>query len=1354
MNQFKKILIVTFVAIAVCTTAIATNIRSMYITNADGLSNSSVTCIYQDSHHFVWLGTWDGLNVFNGRDIQTYKYDPSNENSLSNNIIREIIEQRPNIMWIATDNGINRIDTENERIQRFHFGYDSAHSLTEHAFKLACTTDGTLFCAVDQYGLAYYEESEERFINLGLSRINLFETEGLYAFGNQLWLLDGVGRLYAITVNRDSNGKISLSQASQISDTVLYKAIFDGGGKHIPVLDTHNRLSLLDPSTGRCDECIPLPTNTPSRGELTAIVESDTILIASFSIGGAYYRTPSEKRFIPMEQLHGKAILALRSCSQQTLWAGTDGQGVIVQYPSHRYFGVILNSDIQERRSSPVRCFCTDRKGYLWVGTKGGGIFRFDGSHRLVPAQNRLTTAQGLSNNSVYCIIPGLGNDLLVGTDGQGIDICTEHAGRISPLDISLLLRNNDGFKSVYSLYLDTQKQILWAGTSGYGLIRMHLETSPTGYRVIEYKKFLYDPDDEGSISNNTIYSILPDQDGLWIGTRGGGLNRLNLQTERFTHFFHDTSNARSLSSNDVLSLNRDAAGHLWIGTSYGLNRMEQDNTFTRFTEKEGLPNNTIHGILSDARGILWISTNRGISRYTPGNTQPINYTTNDDLQNNEFSDGAYYSAPNGTFYFGGISGFNHFIPEQIHERNFSPTIGITDFKVFNNPLPPYNSAYFYHSQQGVRLNHDQHFFSIGFVALDLIDNSNCEYAYQLEGFDRDWVMASTGNTAVFTNVPPGRYIFRVRSTNSDKIWCDNELSFPVWIRHPWWARWWAFLLYAALATLIGYLIWRLVNNHLHLNKTIFLERLSQQRQQEIHEAKLRFFTNIAHEFCTPLTLIYSPCEKLLESGILNEESTKYIRIIRSNAQRMQGLISELMDFRKAETGHRVLRFEPIDLHELVHCIADNFAELNNENLINFSSSITPEHLTIVNDRDCLEKIVFNLISNAYKYTPIGGSIAVHINQDSTGKTTLSVTNTGKGIRPEELQTIFDRFKILDNFERQASRGSVTRTGIGLALTKSLVSLLNGSIRVESEINRQTVFTVQLPPVETPEPISEEIAPDSPEKESVPHTTGTPQVRHTLLIVDDEKQIRDLIEDLFSAHYTVLQAADGFAAIEVMKQQRPDLIISDILMPSMNGAELVKELKSNPFTASIPIIFLTSKVTTTDHISGYELGVDAYLPKPFHPQHLQAVVNRLIASRQSLRDYYNSPLAQSDLYNGAYIQKKDKDFLMQLNQIIEENLENEALSLPHIAELLTISRMQLYRRIRELTNLSPSEYIRSVKLDRAEHLLRTTELTVQEIMYRCGFNNKSYFYREFTKKHNCSPKEFRSKITDEEPSKA
>lgn len=1354
MNLLKPLLCPLLALIPVLPAAAsAPDIRSESITNSDGLSNSSITCICQDSRHTVWLGTWDGLNAFNGRDIRTYKYDPTDENSLSNNIIREIVEQRAGIMWVATDNGVNRIDLLNDRISRFQFGYDSANPLTEHAFMLARTDDGTLFCAVRQYGLACYDESEGHFTALNLPGIDMFETRGLRASGQKLWLLDASGSLYGITAGRDRNGRVRLAEAAQIAGQAPYRKLFDGGGRHLIATDDRRTLCLIDPATGLCRERIALPEG-PGFEELTALSESDTTLLAAFSGGGVYRYCAPEKRFIPIESLLGKAVLALRQCDQQTLWVGTDGQGAVVQYPRHRNFGVVYNRDVQGRRNSPVRCFCTDERGVLWVGTKGHGIFRFGPGHRPLPESGRITTDRGLSNNSVYCLIRGLQGDLLAGTDGEGIDVCTQDGTRISELDISLLRHNDDAFGSVYSLYLDRTRNILWAGTSGYGLVRMHLETTAAGYRVTEYKKYLYDPDDASSISNNTIYSILPDADGsaLWIGTRGGGLNRLDLHSDRFRCYLHDSSDPRSPSSNDILSLARSADGTLWVGTGYGLNRMEPDGTFTRFTERDGLPNNTIHGILPDDRGAVWVSTNRGVCRFNPGGAPTVNYTMNDDLQNNEFSDGAYYRAPDGTFYLGGISGFNHFVPDRIHERSFSPEIGITDFRVFNERLPRYNDLYFSTPGNGITLDHDQRFFSIGFVAFDLIDNRNCEYAYMLDGFDRDWVTASTGGTAVFTNVPPGRYTFRVRSTNSDKVWCDNTLSFPVRIRHPWWARWWAFVLYALLCGQIGYLIYRIVRNHVALNKALFLERLSQQRQQEIHEAKLRFFTNIAHEFCTPLTLIYSPCEKLLEQSGLDESSAKYLRIIRSNAARMQGLISELMDFRKTETGHRVLRFERIDLHELVCCIADNFAELNRENRIDFTLRIHPQDLTAVSDRDCLEKIVFNLVSNAYKYTPAGGSIAVDIRSDTDRNTILAVTNTGKGIRPEELQTVFDRFKILDNFERQVSRGSVVRTGIGLALTKGLVSLLGGSIRVESQVGSRTVFTVELPPATLPQAEAPGPEPESepaPKPESEP--AAAPEGRRSLLIVDDQEQIRDLIADLFADRYTVLQAADGRQAIEVMKRQRPDLILCDIIMPAMNGPELVKELKSNPFTASIPVVFLTSKVSLADHISGYDLGVEAYIPKPFHPRHLQAVVNRLISSRESLRDYYNSPMAQTDLYNGNYMAQKDRDFLVQLNRTIEENLENESLDLAHIASTLAVSRMQLYRRIRELAGVSPSEYIRSVKLDRAAHLLRTTELTVQEVMYRSGFNNKSYFYREFTQKYASSPKEFRNRKTEGRP---
>lgn len=1371
MMRFKSILLLL---LAYPMSIWASDIQSVYITNANGLSNSSVTCIYQDSRSLVWLGTWDGLNLFDGRDIRTYKYDPYDPNTLSNNIIREVAEQRLGIMWVATDHGVNRIDMLTNRVERFYFGYEQANPLTEHSFLIASDGKGSLFCAVRKYGLAYYDENTHSFVALNLPGVDLFDITGMYcdSLNHNLWLLNGDGHVYYTRIEYSPTGKINLTNVQEIPYSIPFRKIFAGGGNHVILQDDHLTLCLVNPQTKCIEQSIPLQYSS-GKGEITSIIESDTTLQIAFSIGGVYRMSFSERTLISEEGLERKAVLALRQCSQNILWVGTDGQGVIMRYQRHRNFGVVYNREVQSNRNSPVRSFCTDSKGILWVGTKGDGIYRFNQNGNHSTLINRISVTEGLSNNSVYCIIPGLHDDLMAGTDGSGIDICSSDGNRISKLDISLLLRNNDGFGSVYSLWLDQSKQILWAGTSGYGLIRMHLDSQNNRYRVVEYKKYKYDKDDLNSISNNTIYTILPcsDGSGLWIGTRGGGLNRLDFTTEHFKKYRHNASEPHSLSSNDVLSLSYDTRGNLWIGTGYGLNRMENNaesgkTIFTRFTERDGLPNNTIHGIVCGPHDILWISTNRGISRFHPSGEQPINYTMGDGLQNNEFSDGAYWRSRNGTIYFGGISGFNFFIPDAIRERSFIPRIGITEFKVFNDQRPEYNDIYFSQHGKGITLDHDQSFFSIGFVAFDFIDNRNCEYAYRLDGFDREWVIAGVGHNAVYTNVPPGRYTFRVRSTNSDKMWCENELSFPIRIRFPWWSRWWAFILYGLAGIAIGFLIYRIVRNRMRFNRELFLERLAQHRQQEIHEAKLRFFTNIAHEFCTPLTLIYGPCEKLLEKN-LDEDSSKYVRIIRSNATRMQGLIAELMDFRKAETGHRALKAEKIDVGELISCIIDNFAELNRENRITLTVSVEPENLQLISDRDSLEKIVFNLISNAYKYTPTDGSITLAASRNNTDGLILSVTNTGKGIQPEDVETVFDRFKILDNFERQASRGNTVRNGIGLALTKGLVGVLGGTINVKSEVGYQTQFTVVLPPLKTLNQETENITSETTSTlENLSETThseqntnatttnfpSTPVPSHgdgplpVVLVVDDEPQIRELLTDLFAEQYHVLTAANGQEAIERMKHQRPDLIVSDIIMPVMDGPTFVAELKSNPFTAAIPVIFLTSKTTIDDRISGYEQGIEAYISKPFHPRHLLAVANQLVSNRLSLKNYYNSSLSQSDVFNGNIIAEKDKEFIVQLNHIIEENLQNEQMDLAHIASALAISRMQFYRKIKELTGSSPSEYIRLVKLDRAAHLLRTTEFTVQEIMYQSGFNNKSYFYREFSTRYNCSPKEYKSNL--------
>ena len=546
------------------------------------------------------------------------------------------------------------------------------------------------------------------------------------------------------------------------------------------------------------------------------------------------------------------------------------------------------------------------------------------------------------------------------------------------------------------------------------------------------------------------------------------------------------------------------------------------------------------------------------------------------------------------------------------------------------------------------------------------------------------------------------------------------------------------------------------------------LEELKRKQLADTYEAKLRFFTNIAHEFTTPLTLICGPIEQIMNEFHLPAKVEKYHRIIYSNAERMLRLIQELIEFRKADTSNEKPVYSRVDITALLHGVLENFSEVNEEKQINVETEISRE-MTVVTDRNAMEKIAYNLVSNAYKYTPDGGWIQIKAECGENGLV-LSVKNSGKGIKPEHRDLLFDRFVILDNYEYQASKGRIFRNGIGMALVNSLVKMLSGKITVDSEQGKYTMFTLTFPPVgedmvtaapagaeDRPGPAMEQEPETCPEL--APETDGdtgrkaASSGKKSVMIVDDERQIRDLVADILGKEYNVVQAENGKAAIEKLRLSLPDLIISDINMPEMNGMEFLKWLKDNPLTKFIPVVFLAFKTDIEDEVETYEMGSEVFIPKPFYPKHLKAVVHSILDSRSLLKDYYNSALSSTDLYDGCAVDSQDKKFLMDITSAIEENITDEELSQNWLCERLSISRMQLYRKLKGLTGQTPSEFIRTIKLEHAAHLLKTTRMTVQEVMFNSGFNNKSYFYREFSGKYRMSPKEFRKEDNPEKAQK-
>ncbi len=1316
-----------------------------YITNEDGLSNSSVNKVFQDSEGYLWFGTWDGLNKYDGINFTTYNSNPNDTNSITNNVIKDIIEQHPGVIWVVTNHGINKINTKKETIDRYYLGYEHISPSLENAYSITCSKSGLIICSTHEWGLAYYDEEQNDFVPITIPKFSTFDIKQIYADEDcRLWILKRSGALFKVDYHIKEQS-FSVSNISEIkrSEKSGFYSISKANDRHLFLTTYNNKLYEINRLQNTLKK-LPIQTEpSHSRGQLcNPILTEKGKLFLPYSFDGIdIYSQYGDSLMFEKNICAGTPSFDIYYSTQSILWIGSDGEGVIKVYPNAKLFHNINDSDLEIDFKGAVRCFYLD-VNTLYTGTKGGGIICTSNFFNL---EQQTAYRIDIGDNFVYSIQQGFGDDLFVGTDAKGLYVYNKQSGVVRSIASA---NANEQFSSIYAIFSDEKVGEIWLGTSGYGLVRLKVKFINGNYELLSVKKYMQDKFDRFSICNNIIYSIAKDGDNLWLATRGGGLCRFSILEERFSSWQNEPLDNTSISSNDLLSLSIDKFHTLWIGTSYGLNALKLDNIqegFQRYTMDNGLSNNTIHGIIP-FDGKLWLSTNKGLTLLDPLKKNVFNFNLNDGLQSDEFCDGAYYRNEQYDYIFmGGISGFNYFRPSDISMRNFVPAINIVDFNISNQKenIESYiskDNKNNYH----LSLKWEQRFFSFDFIAIDYIDSKKCEYKYILEGFSQDWINNGTSPHSSFTNVPPGKYILKVMASNGDKIWNPHPFILEIDVMPPWWKTSFAFIGCNILFLLLVWIIYKIVKYRWTLRNEIQLQRIESQHLQVIHETKLRFFTNIAHEFNSCLTLIYGPSRKLMEYAD-NEYIKKYLNVIRMNADRMQHLINELMEFRKVETDHLSLNLENVNISEIISYVSDNFEELGEEKRIHLFTDISI-NLVWVTDRDALEKILFNIISNAFKFTPNNGQVTISTTSDNA-RLTISIANTGLGIPPERLNDIFDRFKILDNIETQSLQGKLKQTGVGMALTKSLITALGGTIEVSSVENQLTTFTIVLPiremvvqPQCTAE--SDELIPVT-----IKHGVSDNNAKATILVVEDNADMRDFIKDILADNYNVIEATNGEEGLEILKSQRPTLILADIIMPVMNGITFVKEVKSNLITNHIPVIILSSRIEIEDKARGYDSGIDAYVSKPFSPQYLLSVVNQILNIRSDLKHYYTSGLSKIDLHEGVIINENDKDFIISITKLIEDNIENENLSPLFICDNMALSRMQFYRKIKALTGQSPSEFIRNIKLKSAVNLLTSSQFTVQEIMYMTGFNSKSYFYREFTSMFGISPKEYRNQNT-------
>lgn len=1350
MSFRLAILILTFCFLGTANFAQSPDLRFRHLGKKDGLSQNSVFAIAQDSRGVMWFGTREGLNSYDGYNFKHYQHTNLKQKSLLYNDIRHLAyDKKRDALWIGGERGLSRLDFSSDQFQHFY------------------NSDSTK-CNVRSNDIhSIYIDSKDR-VWIGTNKgVNV--------------LLAGQKQF-----NRPSfNNQQELSTKAFLED---HESIWIGTHKGLFILENGQEMAA------------PAPQFFPELEQLQDLhfktihkIDEDEYWFGTTE-NGIFLWNKNQKQVTSfkhdpedLSSLSNNNIRSVAAAQDGTLWIGT-WHGLNRYLPGKKGFQRILKDEFQEDglRDNSIRSVYIDQKDNLWVGCYYGGINYLNEEF----GRFRIYKHQAGTNSLGFDVVSSFAETeeghLWIGTEGGGLNFWNKNTDQFKTV-LDKEEKNLSG-RNVKTLLLDGPN--LFIGNFQEGLQYFHTSTK-------NIKHWEYDPNATKSLSNNNVYALLKDQSDLWIGTFGGGLNRLHLKTNQFTHYRHNTLDSNSLSSDLIRAILRTEDQRLWIGTENGLNRMTfeggeltevkrflpdtkiyvlqniggqiwigtydqglicfnpKNNSTQVFTSQDGLPANSILGIVQDEVGDLWLSTTNGISRFDYQEKTFTNYSHSDGLEDLEFNFNAFYQSKNKDILFGGTHGFTRFNPSQLKPNEQAPNLIFTDLIARNRSVQvgdadglleqPINQT------DRISFKYGEANFTIRFAALDYTNPAGNRYAYRMKGLTDEWTYVTGKPEATFTLQQEGNYTFELQGANKDGVWHPSTRNLKIRVRPPMSRTWWAYLIYFLMISMGIFGLTRFVR----LRASYQLEKVEKKRQEALHQMKLRFFTNVAHEFRTPLTLIIGPLEKLLQSA--NEDDQSYYQnqllTIYANAQRMLNLVNQLLTFRKMEAGHDPLKVKPVSLNDLLQNTYTAFCDYAETYRIDYQIQLPNEDIQIWVDTGKIEKVLFNLLSNAFKFTPSEGRINISVKQ-LKDQIAIQVRDNGRGIPKDLQEQIFQRF-----YEKNNERGEnlIKGTGIGLALSRQLVELHHGQLTVESEVNQGARFTILLSKGKAhfkPEEFLQEdfkVASLAKKASVVVHSVGPTAVSKRtsinnpdfkILIVEDNEEVLAFIQSIFLGEYQVITATDGLKGLEQAKKEMPDLILSDVMMPRMNGIDLCRTLKTQIDTSHIPVLLLTARTLIDDRLEGLEIGADDYLTKPFHPHELKLKVRNILQQRKIMRQRFTNTDEKEFSPKEVTVTSADEHFLKNLIELVEANIGNPDFKIEQFAQELAVSRALLFIKIKALTDMTPKKFLVSFRLKRAMQLLETEKLNVSEIAYAVGFKEPRYFSKVFQKEFGHSPSQF------------
>lgn len=1293
----------------------------------DGLTSNTVWSIGQDSKGYMWFGTKNGVSRFDGYQFKVYQFNEKNPESLGNNFVTAITQFDSKTFWLATQGGVYILDVETESFKKFLPLNDQA------IYDVMRDRTGNMWIGTRLNGLYSYNPNNKQLKNYKTSgtavRKIVEDSSGrIWAgtFGSGIKIYDPVkGRISDYTT---SNSKLSSNQILTLFKDKkgnIWAGTF-AGGLNVWQKDSNSFRTFKKGNSNSINDDIVRAIYQPSADELFIGTEKGLNIL---SLSDYKFSSIVKKPNDPFS-LSDNAIYSIFSDREGGIWIGTffgginycekNGAGFELYYPK---------GEKQSLSGNAVSAFLEDKPGMFWIGTEDGGLNYFNSFDKTFKHYPFESNQEKLSYHNIHSLFKDNQGNIWIGTFAGGLNVYNPKTGKVKnykniPGDPSSISSDN-----IYSIYED-KDHVIWVGTT-YG-VNIYDPVKDAFIRVRDM-----------NLGENVIYEIYEDETKtIWFATYDIGLISKNKRSGKWTHYQAD-GKKNSLSSNKVICVLDDHAGNLWLGTDGGgLNKFNlQDKTFEIFGESAGIDGNVVYGILQDDNRTLWISTNNGLYNYNPVTKIFNQYSNWDNLQSRQFNYNAYYKSSTGKLYFGGIKGFNSFYPDSIKNLNISNKVAFTNFQLFNkevrigDPGSPLKKPITYSDQ--IVLSHDQSVISIEYAALSFIAPNKTKYAYKMEGFDKEWNYVGTQRKATYTNLPAGDYIFRVKAAGSDGNWNSEGASIRLTVKPPFYKTIWAYLVYVVGAAGIFIAFRRYTINQTRKENQIKLERINTKKEQEFYSQKIEFFTAMAHEIRTPLSLIIAPLEKLLNSNNWKPDEQKQLSIMDENSSRLLTLVNQLLDFRRIESEFYTIHKEETDLVSLVHSIYSRFSAMSYQKGVKFTLSTKVSKLLVKIDPEAFTKILNNLLINAFKFTRTKVKIGIYEpEQGSDGEHFFSVTveDDGIGIPASEIDDIFKKFFKVSSGEHQYS--NLGGTGIGLALAKALVEKHDGRLEVSSKEKVNTIFKLIIPYT-----VSEEVL--QPIEETGTLEAGDEE-NTAILVVEDDLSLNDFIAQSLKADgFKVFKAANGREALDLLEDYHIGLIISDVMMPVMDGMELCTHIKTNINYSHIPLILLTARSNSESEIAAIESGADSYIVKPFKWKHVSAVVKNLLESRAMLKDKFaEQPFVKA---NSLTSNSRDKKFLDKVIEIIEHRITDPQLSVEELSKDLGMSRSSLHKKLKSLSGYVPNEFVRLIRLKKAAQLILSQEYNISEISYLVGFNSHSYFSKCFVSQFKMPPSEFLEK---------